>query len=70
MCKKIEGIKCPKCGGEPDEVPVMDMEPYFCYEGHAFLAEDGGTSHGYCPFCLKVELDRIILRKVLALYMQ
>lgn len=68
VCKKIEHVKCPKCGAIiPDSEP-LDMTLLEKYEnshrlcfgcGHQFQAKDGGYSHGYCRPCMDEQLKKI-----------
>lgn len=68
ICKKIEGVKCPKCGTEVPDSAMLDITPIEKFEqsprwcmhcGHQFKAKDGGYSHGYCKPCLDGELAKV-----------
>ena len=67
ICKRIEGVKCPKCGEMVAFIRCAGPEllkPYgewVCSAGHHFMTNDGGISHGYCPFCFKQFKDQISL---------
>jgi len=73
VCKKIYGVKCPKCalvvieGTLPEHVAAVT---YTCGNNHIFMGERGGISHGYCTFCQKAEMDRFMLPLALDLYKQ